>query len=568
MVTHFPAALYLPQDAFDVASNQVIGRRIAGRLLTQAFAAGLHNDEMLTVFSPGQASVAGVNQLVSPVMPAQASVRVGGEPDAGVVADIGAIHFPDPSLGRWASLRQGMQPTAFSLTGVIHTVCSDGALKGIGDIPLAPLYPWDAVVCTSIAGRAVVASALEQRLEAMLARFRCSTPPALAVELPQLPVIPLAGPTEQPFESLLNRTQRRQLARQQLNLSQDAFVVAFVGRLSFHSKAHPISLYRALDELAAANPDQRVTLIECGHLFNSWIAGAYDELRARFPRIDFRLVGGLQPADEIEKWKVLAAADVFTSPADNLQETFGLSLLEAMMAELPLVVSDWNGYRDLVKHGVNGYLVPTSDVLAQSTSSPDELETAYADGRLNYDQMIGLRSLGVVVDHGAYLDAFQALLSDPQQRMEMAQAALQILRDQFSPSAVSHAYRELWGDLAERRRAASADSPDCSVLPPLLPAYGRLFAHYATADAASQKQQVYVRSCDPEEARQLLQSAMNNQQFQRLSGGRLVAIADLLHGEYSLGMDAFACCGLSEEQSTRVIAALCKLGILAKVVAD
>lgn len=105
MASHFPAALYLPQDAFDVDSNQVIGRRIAGRLLTKAFAAGLQKDEMLTMFSPGQASVAAVNKLVSPVMPAEASVRVGGEPEPGVISDIGAIHFPDPSLGRWASLR-------------------------------------------------------------------------------------------------------------------------------------------------------------------------------------------------------------------------------------------------------------------------------------------------------------------------------------------------------------------------------------------------------------------------------------------------------------------------------
>jgi len=171
MGSHFPAALYLPQDAFDLASNQVIGRRVAGRLLTRAFASSLQVDEMLTVFSPGPQAVPAVNQLVSSVMPSNASVRVGGDPDADVVSEIGAIHFPDPSLGRWAALRQDKHPTAFSLTGVIHTVCSDGALKGLGEIPLAPLYPWDAVVCTSTAGRAVVSSALEQRLDAMLARF-------------------------------------------------------------------------------------------------------------------------------------------------------------------------------------------------------------------------------------------------------------------------------------------------------------------------------------------------------------------------------------------------------------
>lgn len=564
MTTHFPAALYLPPDAFDVASNQVIGRRIAGRLLTQAFAAGLQNDEMLTVFSPGQASVAAVNQLVSPVMPAQASVRVGGEPDAGVLSDIGAIHFPDPSLGRWASLRQGMHPTAFSLTGVIHTVCSDGALKGIGDIPLAPLYPWDAVVCTSTAGRAVVVSALEQRLEAMLARFRCSAPPALAVELPQLPVIPLAGPTEQPFEPLLNRRERRQLARQELNVSQDAFVVAFVGRLSFHSKAHPISLYRALDDLAAANPHQQITLIECGHLFNAWIASAYDELRARFPRIDFRLVGGLQPADEREKWKVLAAADVFTSPADNLQETFGLSLLEAMMAELPLVVSDWNGYRDLVEHGVNGFLVPTSDVLKAVDSGFDELEVAYSEGRLTYDQMIGLRSLGVVIDHDAFLSAFQTLMDCPDTRLSMAKSALIRLKSRFSPDAVTLAYRDLWERLAGLR-AQAAGSPECPSLSPVLPSYSALFGHYSTREFCDPEAYGFSLSCSLEDLRASLYSVMNQQQMQRICAGRLDEVLACFGGTRSLTGLVLSDLGFTDYQSRSILAVLCKLGLIEPV---
>ena len=561
MGLHFPAALYLPQDAFDVASNQVIGRRIAGRLLTRAFAANLQDDEMLTVFSPGQQAVPAVNQLVASVMPSASAVRVGGEPDAAVVSEIGAIHFPDPSLGRWAALRQGMHPTAFSLTGVIHTVCSDGALKGLGEIPLAPLYPWDAVVCTSTAGRAVVASALEQRLEAMLARFRLDSPPPLAIDLPQLPVIPLAGPTEQPYRPELTRLERRQHARQQLGVAQDAFVVVFVGRLSFHSKCHPISLYRALDELAGAHPDQSITLIECGHLFNSWIAGAYQELRSRFPRVNFRLIGGLQPADEIAKWQVLAAADVFTSPADNLQETFGLSLLEAMMAELPLVVTDWNGYRDLVRDGVNGFLVPTLDILSDS-SSADELDLAYADGRLNYDQMIGLRSLGVIVDHRAYVQAFGALLRDPLQRSAMAASALEVLQQKFSPAAVTSAYRCLWNDLAECRRSASDTWRSVDALPALLPSYQRLFAHYPTAGFACSEAGSFVLNCAIEEARELLCSAMNQQQLQRLMGGRLDLVLQVLNSSPELSERTLIELGLSVGQSRKALAALCKLGLL------
>lgn len=54
-----------------------------------------------------------------------------------------------------------------------------------------------------------------------------------------------------------------------------------------------------------------------------------------------------------------AAADLFLSLVDNFQETFDLAAVEAMVAGLPVVVSDWDGYRYTMRDGVNGVLVPT-----------------------------------------------------------------------------------------------------------------------------------------------------------------------------------------------------------------
>ena len=555
MTAHFPAALFLPKDAYDVSSQQVLGRRVAGAQLARAFAGGLEAGEMLSVVSPGDGAVEAVSQLLADVTPAGAMVRVSGQVTPQLLAEVGALYVPDPIIGRWTPLRQGLSPTAFSLTGVIHTVCSEGALAGLANLPLAPLYPWDAVICTSRAGRDVVAKALEHRLELMARRLGVGLPRREGLRLPQLPIIPLVASAAQPYRPELDRAARRLQARQELQLGPSAFVVAFVGRLSFHSKCHPISLYRALEQLALEHPDREIVLVECGHIFNQWIAAAYEELRAQFPHLRFRLVGGLEPATDEQKWRVLAAADVFTSPADNLQETFGLALLEGMAAELPLVVTDWNGYRDLVSDGENGFLVPTRDLL-RDLKGVDDIDVEFALGSLDYDAMIGVRSLGVVVDHQAYLASFRQLLTESSLRSAMGRASVARLERCFSSQAIAHAYRELWGNLADLRAAAAVDRSDgATCLLEVTPSYSALFDHYATSGLEEIRQRIFAPT--PDLLRQLT-SAMNQWLLERASAGRLKELLTHLEGGASISFDALLEQGFSAAQALRVLAVLAK----------
>lgn len=75
--------------------------------------------------------------------------------------------------------------------------------------------------------------------------------------------------------------------------------------------------------------------------------------------------GALQlPADDLVA--LYKASDLFVFP--SLIETFGIVIVEAMAAALPVVTTDAPGCRDLVQDGVNGFTCPVNDAPAMAAA--------------------------------------------------------------------------------------------------------------------------------------------------------------------------------------------------------
>ncbi len=180
---------------------------------------------------------------------------------------------------------------------------------------------------------------------------------------------------------------------------------------------------------------------------------------------------------EGDKPHLLAAADLFVSPCDNLQETFGISVVEAMAAGLPAIVSDFDGYKDTVTPEV-GIRVTTRWHADQSFLS--EL------GPLLYERPLHLLlGQSVEVDLGELEEAIVTLAADEVAARARCRGGRSRTRAPASIGAWSSpAYEAVWRRLAARPGPAGATGAppagDAQPFPPLAMNFGEIFSHYPT----------------------------------------------------------------------------------------
>ena len=389
----------------------------------------------------------------------------------------GGLFLPDPSIGRWAQWRQPVGSASFSLIGQIHTLSTPAALGHLQDLVTEPVQPWDALICSSTAGRDAVLEVLDAREEQLQWRTGASAS-RLRGQRPNLPVIPLPLPREslKPFN--LNQVQ----ARQQLGIATDNAVVLWLGRLSLLTKIDPWPTYMVLERVAR-QLKRRLVFIECGPDDNPSPHESLEALRRLCPSVHFVRLGGAEPVPEEVKRQALAAADVAVSLVDNAQETFGLAVAEAMAAGLPLVLSDWSGYRDLVRDGIDGYLIPSSWAASASQVSVS-LGWQQFTGIQGFPAVAGALAQLVQLDLAAAEMALLTILSQPVLARAMGAAAARRACDLFAPEVVMAAHEDLFMELEHCRRKAPVEA-HCTrpVSPQLDPV--RVFARFASHSSSS-----------------------------------------------------------------------------------
>ncbi|MBN1980412.1 MAG: glycosyltransferase family 4 protein [Chitinivibrionales bacterium] len=364
-------------------------------------------------------------------------------------------------LGGWGYFMPGLiyirnnhAPHLFPITGVIHSLNGLETMYHGIKICTAPLLPFDTIVCSSTAGKAVLEK-LFNHINSSFDRQKQSYTGGMAT-------IPL-GVGEGCFQTTTKNESRRLLG-----IAENSCVLMTVGRFSPQTKADLFPLMTTFSRLLRFNHASPLCLVIAG-------GAAENELRLIHQMIAETGIGhatkvfaNFEPKLKIHLY---SCADIYVSVSDNLQETFGISVIEAMAAGLPAVVSDIDGYKELVDHGVTGFKVPTC--------WSSDLEYARLADVSNFSTMQLLLSQCMAVDTILLQEYLQKMIDSPETRNSFGNAGRITAHKKFHWSVVIGLYESLWNRLHEQ--AQHYDGPVIKTVNPFCLDYLHLFSHYPTS---------------------------------------------------------------------------------------
>lgn len=341
---------------------------------------------------------------------------------------------------------------SFPVSGFIHSVSYGEFMPRYLELLQGGATANDVILCSSSQGELAVRRSFE----------RLSRGFALPNPTVRFKVVPLGIDDGSAAASPLSRQEQRTTARTTLGIPDDAVVGLCFGRFSEVDKMDHMPLIQAF---SALTPSDRPRLLVLGGAVQS---GSYLRILELWARA-MGVAGQVRFETEVDEPRKLAlyqAADYFVSVSDNPQETFGLTLLEALRASLPLVVSDYDGYRDIATEDV-AVRVPTI------WTRPSELELVepILDARTFHLYMAQC----LAVDIPKLTEALHAMECDEASRMLKAQAAMHRFDTRYRHEQTIAQLEAIW----DKRKQGFSPEP-AALSDPMSLAVFETFDHYPT----------------------------------------------------------------------------------------
>lgn len=148
--------------------------------------------------------------------------------------------------------------------------------------------------------------------------------------------------------------------RHEFNIPENKLLLLFIARFTLHKQ--PLTLIKAFTKAVKENPALHLLMVGDG-----------DQKEEAVQLIE---QAGISQHVTLEKFRqdvphILASADVFILP--SLWEGLPIGLLEAMSMGKAIIASNVDGTREIIEHGVNGWLVQTDNLIDNTANAILEL---------------------------------------------------------------------------------------------------------------------------------------------------------------------------------------------------
>jgi glycosyltransferase involved in cell wall biosynthesis len=331
-------------------------------------------------------------------------------------------------LGGWGYFAPGLHylrgryaSNPWPITAVTHSLTGRQSIDHAVRLCKAGMAPFDSIFCTSRDGQ-----------QAMHEILSIASSIAGSSFTGKLDCLPLGID-----DDLLRERGDRAKARAQMRILPQAVALLILGRITPSQK---MDLGPVLTTIA-----HRV-LPHCQRPVNLIIGGGADPQNLKLLTAILQENGLEQRTrvranfQEDSKVDLLAAADIFLSLADNHQETFGLSILEAQAHALPVIASRFDGYKDLVNEAVDGYLIDSYGCAADPLSELFDL----------MDPDIGelFEAQKIAIDMDQFAAKLTALIHDDSLRAAMGAHGRTKVEEQYAFSRIIARYERRWKELS------------------------------------------------------------------------------------------------------------------------
>lgn len=373
--------------------------------------------------------------------------------------DISIMHHWDPNCTKSLILRDNFGTKKnYPLVNLVHAIAPPHMYETFVMDIIGPTRPYDSFICPSIALRDAMIKYFDEISFYFKDRFGTDIRYKGKFE-----VIPL-GIDEEYFYPMDKKE-----AKEKIKVPIEKTIVGCITRLTPVNKMDLFPLIKAFKDAVDTSKNKDVILMIAG---KEQCQDYIEELQASASKIG--ILDKLIIKSEFDNKDIplyYNASDMFVSIPDNVQETFGLTPIEAMMCKVPVIVSDWDGYKETVEDSITGFKVPM--LWGACTANADRKAILH-----NIVPTLLYLGQSVALDNHRLADCMRQMIENPSLREHLGENAMKQAIDKYSWSKIIPKLDSYFQQLYEE---ASKDTTEYELKNKYgnIPYY-KIFDHYST----------------------------------------------------------------------------------------